>query len=504
LPVRHERLIPHGPVFKTLSGLYRLYEAPHGVLASKSRQLSASPNLKVTQGHSMESLLLGTLYAKEEYSDKDGQSSLAMIVRAWSTFFDNCLDKYTMLDWGEMGEYLKTLLDEKFQEPRMALIVKLAEAMKVFLAEVVRRARRILLRERELLPAGRVAELDGACLNWYIRQPGETSVQKAAVNRQRLMGVDRRESYDTLENRVLLDFLRRCDRESQHYLNTEVVNNAAYQRSTRASDVRHYRNICAELSKDLVFIHVAALATKVRPNYVLQNDVLYRKVWQNYQRLLRQEDEEDRSWDWQSRTWADLARMLLNVALCSMEAYFIKPLLKASLKINKEQLLGQRLVAGTEPGPFALLSAKGEPKWILEVVHPDQAGQHPVTQKLGRLGGHLYYVLNRINSSEKRVLVVWAIHCASSKYDPNWGNVSDSAFKALEHHYNVLSDHNPYCPKLYGLVAASYDRPDNCDTKYGKHNLPVLRLPTDYRRWSTALTIVIKPTLELQLEVMCS
>ena len=42
------------------------------------------------------------------------------------------------------------------------------------------------------------------------------------------------------------------------------------------------------------------------PNYVLRNDFRYREVWRNYVRLIRREDEEDRLWDWQSRTWADV------------------------------------------------------------------------------------------------------------------------------------------------------------------------------------------------------
>lgn len=49
----------------------------------------------------------------------------------------------------------------------------------------------------------------------------------------------------------------------------------------------------------------------IRPNYVLQNDSRYREIWKYYLRLLRQEDEQDRLWDWQARTWADVARLLV-------------------------------------------------------------------------------------------------------------------------------------------------------------------------------------------------
>lgn len=511
LPIRHERLIPHGPAFSTLSGSVRLYEAPHGVLASKSQQSPTEGRLGFTQGHRWKNLLLETQYAKtEKASNEDAQSPLTATVRSWSTFFDDCLDSTSEgnknidhhLDWDQMEKYLEELQNREQQEPRMALIVHLAEKMKARLAEVVHLSRRILLRERELLPAGRVAELDGACLRWYIRQPGETSAQKAAANGQRLLGVSRRESFDTLENRVLLDFINRCNREAHRYQAIEVGD--IYRQSARAQSVLQYRNICSELSKEPVFTNVGCLSTRVRPNYVLQNDARYREVWRNYQRLLRQEDEEDRSWDWQSRTWADLVRMILNTALCSMPNKFIKQVLNASVRISKEQLLGQRLIAGAEPGPFALFSTNGHPQWILEAVHPDQATKHPVTKSLGRLGCHLYYVLNRIGSSERRVLAVWAIHCASSNAKPDWANISVSAANALKHHARILSDHKLSVPRLYGLVGASDDQSVDGDGELSTNGLLVLRLPTDYRRWATAISELVKPFFKMQLEEMCS
>jgi hypothetical protein len=510
LPIRYEQLKPHGPFFSTSSGKFRLYEAPHGILASKSQQSSTQPWISLTKSDKYEHIFIKSLFAKKEDSIEDYKSSLAAIVRSWSTFFDDCIDNIyqnnkkndNMMNWDDILPYINKLRDNEQHEPRMALIVHLAEEMKIKLAEIVYLARKILLRMRELLPAGRVAELDGTCLHWFSRQPGETSAQKAAANKQRLLGVARKESFDTLENRVLMDFIYRCKNETHRYQNTEVGTN--YQNSYRARVVRQYQHICAALSKNYIFNYVAKLSSRVKPNYVLQNDLHYRFIWHNYQRLLRQEDEKDRSWDWQSRTWADLVRLMFNTALCSMPYDFVKPVMKSSLRFSKEQVLGQRLVAGTEPGPFILFSTNGKPQWILEAVHPDQAAVHPIVMGLGRFGGHLYYVINKIDSIERRVLIIWSIHCSSSTIKPDWIKISASAANALKHHSYIINDHNTSSLKFYGLVAASDDQQDDGDFEIADEDLPVLRLPTDYRRWATSISCLVLPLLRMKLEEMCS
>lgn len=53
----------------------------------------------------------------------------------------------------------------------MALIVEISRKMRNKLSHIVVAARKVLIRERLLIAAGKVEETDIACLNWYIRQP---------------------------------------------------------------------------------------------------------------------------------------------------------------------------------------------------------------------------------------------------------------------------------------------------------------------------------------------
>ena len=500
LPKRNEQFIPHGTSFASLRGQYRLYEMPHGVLAARENFYPATvkQDLTVFSGNSMREITLNADHAMPQ-AEGGTTSELAKMIMAWNQFFDDCIDakkreiSENHLPWQEIRNYL-TMLSEEISEPRMSLIVHIAEKMRKRLRPTVRMARKILLRERTLLPVERITETDTSCLRWYIRQPGETMAQKAAAHRQSLMGISRKESFDTLENRVLKDFLMRCKLASQQYIAVEV--GRQFQQSRRANSVRQFQNLCGELIADGNLFNVPSLRSRVKPNYVLQNDTRYREIWQNYQRLLRQEDEEDRSWDWQSRTWADIARMLLGAALSHMEdkelhgnASFAKPILQASMYIHKEQHLGSRILAGSEPGPFAIFSGKNQrnAEWVLEMVHSEEADEHGATAELGRTGGHLYLVLERIGKAEQRVIIIWAVHTASSMQTISWNEVSRSAQKSLERYEYELSDYQTNFPKLSGLVIASTLQNQKIRLQQAPGGIPIFEVPADPRQWAAGM-----------------
>jgi hypothetical protein len=397
----------------------------------------------------------------------------------------------------------------------MALIVDIAAKMQSRLPLVVNAVRKILLRERRMLPAGRVAETDISCLRWLIRQSGETMAQKAAANRQRLLGVSRSESFDTLENRVLKDFLSRCAREANRYLNTEVEDDLQLQGSMRARAVRRYRHLCTGLHQVPHLDSVAKPPPAPRPNYVLQNDHRYRQIWQQYVRLLRREDEEDRLWDWQARTWADVSRFLVNAALFGLSrksgAYSkiklrLDEMLASVIHLLREQHLGSRVGAGSEPGPF-MVNRRGTKRSlasVLEIVHSDQAEEHPATRLLGRLGGHLYLVLTPLTGGRRSVVVVWAVHTAGAETHPKWGDICHSAGRALQKHALILDEmRDPDLPILRGFVLASDTESKSAELHLGNgHGLHLVQVTTDQRCWEDALagiTAVIEDIMEALL-----
>ena len=526
LPQRHERFAPFGPPFKTLDGEYCLYETPHGVMATRSSSSTKTGGeIRVRTESSRDTVYFMPLGAKPRCvqngkGDEGEETRLARVVVAWSQFFDDLIEetkktgRENKLPWLEVLAIILKIA-EQVAEPRMALIVNIAERMHARLLLVVNAARKILFRERLMLPAGRVAETDTACLRWFVRQAGETMAQKAAANRQRLLGVARRDSFDTLENRVLKDFLSRCAHEGSRYLNTEVGDDQQLQQSKRARTVRKYRHLCTALHQAPHLERVAAPPPAPRPNYVLQNDYRYKQIWHQYVRLLRREDEEDRLWDWQSRTWADLARLLVNAAIYELSREVcngskanlrFEELLASVIHVYMEQHLGSRTGAGSEPGPF-LVSRRGTGRnqaSVLEIVHPSQAGEHPATRLLGRLGGHLYLVLTPLAGGQRSVVVVWAVHTGGAETHPAWEVIGRSAGRALQNHVRILDElRDPDLPNLHGFIVAS-----DMESKSAElHDcigggLHLVQVATDQRCWQDALagiTAVIEVIMEAVL-----
>lgn len=526
LPQRHEKFAPFGPPFDTLGGEYRLYETPHGVMAG--RRISSKEEggeIRVRTKSSRETVKLLPQGAKH-HSVRNGdeeegkETDLYRAILAWSQFFDILIEetkktgRENKLPWSEIGKIILKIAED-VAEPRMALIVDIAERMHARLLLVVNAARKILLRERRMLPAGRVTETDTACLQWFVRQSGETMAQKAAANRQRLLGLARNDSFDTLENRVLKDFLSRCAHESLRYLKTEVGDEQQLQQSKRAHTVRRYRHLCSGLHQVPHLERVANAPPAPRPNYVLQNDYRYKEIWQQYVRLLRREDEEDRLWDWQARTWADVARFLVNDAIFELSRNIsngskaglrFKELHASAIHLFREQHLGGRISAGSEPGPF-MVSRWGTIRsqvFVLEIVHPDQAIDHPATQLLGRLGGHLYLVLTPLSGGRRLVIAVWAIHTAGTEVHPTWEDIGRSAGRALRNHVRILDElRDPDLPVLRGFIVASDMESKSAELHPGQgEGLHLVQVATDQRCWKDALagiTAVIEDVMEAVL-----
>jgi hypothetical protein len=515
LPQRHERFVPFGPPFETLGGECRLYETPHGVMANqRSNSKEAGGKILVhTKGYrdTVDLLPQGAIPRADEETD------LVSVVIAWSQFFDDLIEEATktkrqnMLPWRKIEDIIFKIAED-VAEPRMALIVDIAEHMLGRISIVVNAARKILFRERRMLPAGRVAETDSACLRWFVRQSGETMAQKAAVNRQRLLGLARRETFDTLENKVLKDFLFRCAIDGRRYLNTEVRDDQQLQQSKRARMVWRYRHLCTGLHQTPHLEGVTKPPSVLRPNYVLQNDYRYKKIWKHYVRLLRREDEEDRLWDWQSRTWADVSRLLVNTALFKLSrknadganaGLRFEELLTSAINVRKEQQLGCRIRAGSDPGPFIVRRWGTEriQASVLEIVHPDQARGHSATRLLGRLGGHLYLVLTPLSGGQRSIVVIWAVHTAGAEVHPPWEDIGRSAGQALQNHKRILDDSRKIdLPILHGFVVTSDMESKSAELHPGKSGgLHLVQVATDQRCWKDALagiTVVIEDILE--------
>jgi len=497
LATRYEKFIPLGSFSAKRIGI-NILEMPHGILSTSN---SNNGEFLVQSNGTLKKIIIETEGARRRTQDNK-ETSWARIVLSWSQFFDDLIEKCkegnaTKKEWSTVLDFLKKQISD-IQEPRLSLIVRIAEELHTTIPQTVAGMRRILIRERTLQRINRINEMDVNCLQWYIRQPGNNMAEKGG-RKQELLSIVRKESFDVLENRVLKDFLCRCKDESLRYKDSEINDQPHFSNSKRAQIINRFREICSRSLNNPNLADVPKAGSGVRPNYVLQNDLRYRNIWDWYCRLLRKEEEEDRFWDWQARTWSDIVRLLINVAIVNLtfenpqrDGIYIKQKLRSSLHVTQEQILGSRTRSGSEPGPFVIERVKnGIPSSvaILEVVHPDNAHLHFLTRNLGRTGGHLYIVIRPLDSELKDlVLIIWGINTAGSNQKIPWENISDSASNALAFHSNILAGERlAKIPALKGLIVANTldDEPPTVINE--NTNAPLAIIPSDPNFWSEHL-----------------
>jgi hypothetical protein len=202
---------------------------------------------------------------------------------------------------------------ENAEEPRLADIVRQARprAMPLRLRLVEQRLRRVLRRERALRPIDRVEEMDRAGMIWLSRQPGASLVERAGTD-QRVMAIVRRESFDTLENRVVHAYARLAERTARGWMRAHPK----ARLSERYRRVEAFRRICRRTATDLSGMGVGIADAGATPNYVLSQDPDYRATFEAWRRLLKDERETDDLWGWHAQSWIDFCS--LAVVLCLM------------------------------------------------------------------------------------------------------------------------------------------------------------------------------------------
>lgn len=193
-------------------------------------------------------------------------------------------------------------------EAGRGLVVKLSKKMPSYLRDIASVPKRVLRRFREASRLDRIQELDVHCLLDFAQRPGRTAVEKAG-QKQRLLSVIRQESFDTLENRVILDF---CRRSIQAVRSFKDQNKRHENTSKRLADVKNYGKYCDAYIRDALWEGVAALSEPCRtPNYALAQNPLYVEVWRGYLKLLRYANLRETVWRWPRRAWADIVRILV-------------------------------------------------------------------------------------------------------------------------------------------------------------------------------------------------
>lgn len=438
------------------TGQWDLYELPHG----RTGSIESSLEMQAYTGGRHARWLVTLDGARTRFDRARLESAESIAVFDWWDAFDDLLNQGEKPDgailWSRVWDWLGQR--SKSSDPRRSLIVEIAESLGSSIGDRARHLRRILLRRREIVSVQRINQLDEECLRWYIRQPGETLAEKAG-HRQELMSVVRQETFDTLENRVLKDLLRRCIRASARYLQRFQKD---FPNSGQILRVRRFAQTCDEALCLPEMEGIRRPRPGFQPNYVLQSDERYREIWRWYKKLLQNQDSEDQIWSWQSRLWADVCRLLLGSA-CYLKLVGEKKLdfgeslpVRAPFFINRESVLGSRLIRAWGPGPLPVRrgSAFGG---VLSVVGAREANDHPIVAKLLGIGGHSYLVIEALGNGAAPcdVLVVWAVNSLATSRKLNAQEVIRSAKQALHRIWDQTDKARSRIRRLDGLVLVS-------------------------------------------------
>ena len=184
------------------------------------------------------------------------------------------------IDLHQLPEYLYQF---DFAEATLPLVISLERQYELTrkLREITPKLRHQLRRQAELMSIGRIQEMDSYCLRDYTRRPGRSPEEKGG-SRQALMGVQRHQDYNTIENKFLVYFAGKvlhleCFRyeqsAAQAYLETIKNFRQTIARFQQAPAVKTISSHCFQLTK---------------PNYVLQHNPIYSTFYRAYLRLYLQ------------------------------------------------------------------------------------------------------------------------------------------------------------------------------------------------------------------------
>lgn len=214
--------------------------------------------------------------------------------------------------WERLAQFWRAAEEEN--EPLVSEIVLQALNMPRRLTEILEKLRRVLRRERALVPIDRVQEIDQVSMIWLTRQPGNSLAERAGPS-QRVQAVVRRESFDTGENRVVHAWCVLANAASRDWLR----HNQHARTSRRFGEVEKLRRLTRMGIRDLEELKIGIAREDQLPNFVLTQDPDYREVYEAWRRLLNEKRRLDELWAWQGRTWSDFCTLAVTLAVQSIE-----------------------------------------------------------------------------------------------------------------------------------------------------------------------------------------
>ena len=175
--------------------------------------------------------------------------------------------------------------------------------------------------------------------------------------------------------------------------------------------VERFGRVCRLLDRDLEALGINLPSPPILPNYVLQQDVNYRRIWHGYLHLLRRKQEEDDIWRWQGRLWAEFSQLSLLVALRRLPGARI--LAETPLLVRNDQQRGRWLDLSAHP---AVVTVPIEGRLLAVTVIDAQAeqasqfGTEVIWGYLWSIGPACVLHVQDIASGEETWVLVWGLH----------------------------------------------------------------------------------------------
>ena len=207
----------------------------------------------------------------------------------------------------DLDKIYDIFIDFKSQGAPIRLITKIATEHFNEVQLVAENMRKILVRERKLVPIDKIQQIDNSCIRWLTKQPGRDNAERAGT-KQKLMGVVRTESINTLENRVFKAFLKYC-----------IINGRAYLRRYGEKYPNHNR--CKAVNRLVKFAieelnkpstqSISNLTSMPIPNYVLLQNHSYHTIWEFYKEFVKKTHIVEVMWQNKRRVFAELFNLIL-------------------------------------------------------------------------------------------------------------------------------------------------------------------------------------------------
>lgn len=207
---------------------------------------------------------------------------------------------------GELRLTIESLTDrltsDTNDEPPQQLVSVIASQHLSLIEDLISSMRKILRRKRDMVSISAVQQVDAHCLRWLARQPGHLAQEKAG-SRQELMAVVREETRNTLENRVLKDFVYRVEILARRYLQQYE---SRYPASSRVKVVKRLRSCLFNALRLPEIQSLPTMKALVQPNYVLLHDARYSKLWELYRLVLAHTRMSEIVWPKRHRLFAEI------------------------------------------------------------------------------------------------------------------------------------------------------------------------------------------------------